>query len=227
MIPFLHRMTPSSMEENPLWLVVLCDMMTNLMLFFLVMFVLTQQGPQAQAKMLQAFDVKGVVAEAEDPELAQVVRKFREEEAGDLILALFKQHGLEDAVEVFETRDTIRVRLLNKLIFKTARAEINPSAAGAIRLLAGVLRQLPNEVIIEGHTDNVAITKSPFKSNWELSVARSYSVIERLLKENIAPSRLVAAGYGEYHPLAPNDTPAGRARNRRVEIVIVRERGGG
>ncbi|MEE8424568.1 MAG: flagellar motor protein MotB, partial [Elusimicrobiota bacterium] len=221
------RMTPASMDENPLWLVVLCDMMTILMLFFLVMFVLSQQGPEAQAKMLQAFDAKGVVAEAADPGMAQVVREFREEEAGDMILALFKQQGLEDSIEITETRDTIRVRLLNKLLFKTARAKINPSAAGPIRLLAGVLRQLPNEIIIEGHTDNVRITKSPFKSNWELSVARSYSVIESLLKEKIAPSRLVAAGYGEYHPLAPNDTPAGRARNRRVEIVIVRKRGGG
>jgi len=77
-------------------------------------------------------------------------------------------------------------------------------------------------VVIEGHTDAVPLSKSPYRSNWELSVARSNSVIERLVADGVPAARLVASGYGEHRPAAGNDTPAGRARNRRVEILIQR-----
>ena len=90
--------------------------------------------------------------------------------------------------------------------------------------MAAVLKGLGNDVIIEGHTDNVPILRGPFKTNWELSVARSYSVIEYLSKELGVPQDIfTAAAYGEHRPVVPNDTPEGRAKNRRIEIVVMRK----
>lgn len=219
------RLTPSTMEENPLWLVVLCDMMTNLMLFFLIMYVWTQQNSQTRKQWLQLLDAKAVVAAPEekpDPPVAA----FTEADAGKELSGLFDREGLAQQLELSEDQDTIRVRLREAVLFPTGRAELNAEAGRAIALLAGVLAKLPNELVVEGHTDSVPITKAPFASNWELSVARSYSVVERLIADGVAPERLVTAGYGEFHPIAGNDSPAGRSANRRIELVILRCRPG-
>ncbi|MBI5246815.1 MAG: OmpA family protein [Elusimicrobia bacterium] len=212
MIPFMHRVAPSQSEDNPLWLVVLADMMTNLMLFFLVMFAMTQQDSKAQAALARAFDAKDVVEEA--PKVEPKTQEFLEQKAAEELKRLFAD------VEV--TREMIRVRLHDQPLFGSGQARLSATAAAPIAGLARVLKEMPNEVIVEGHTDNVRLSNSPYKSNWELSVARSYSVIERLAGEGVEAQRLVAAGYGEHHPAAGNDSSEGRARNRRVEIIIRR-----
>jgi chemotaxis protein MotB len=95
--------------------------------------------------------------------------------------------------------------------------------AGVSKVLAAV----PNKVIIEGHTDNQPLAGGKYPSNWELSVARAYSVIEYFSKEKgISPERFIAAGYGEYRPVASNETLEGRAQNRRIEIVLLRKSDG-
>jgi chemotaxis protein MotB len=73
---------------------------------------------------------------------------------------------------------------------------------------------------VAGHTDNEKISKSFFASNWELSTARAIQVVEVLVTDGVKPTLLSAAGYGEYDPIAPNTTPAGRSRNRRIEITL-------
>ena len=223
MIPFLHRLSPNTMEENPLWLVVLCDMMTNLMLFFLVMYVLTQQGPAAQREILRTFDVKELVEDPRSRKAGDVLKEFSEQDTAPALSAMLQRAGIGSDAEIEATEASIRVRLLNKVLFGSAEYKLAPGAQRTMALLARVLREIPNEVVVEGHTDDVPVVAGPYRSNWELSVARSYSVIERLVREGVPPRRLVAAGYGEYHPVAPNDA-ASRGRNRRVEIVILRDK---
>ena len=212
MIPFLHRLRPAVQEEDPLWLIVLADMMTNLMLFFLVMFALSIQGPQAREAMARTFDASQVVAPP--PVDESRVFEVRETKASDALKALFGD------VETDER--AIRVRLRDDLIFPFAEARLAPHAAEPLSKLAQLLKEMPNAVVVEGHTDNVPVTNLDYKSNWELSVARSGSVIERLAAEGVAPGRLIASGYGENRPIADNSTREGRARNRRVEIIILR-----
>lgn len=214
MMPFLHRVASPAADENPLWLVVLADMMTNLMLFFLVMFALSQQSQEAREQMVRTFDASNLVDRR--PQSDAEIRKleFLERQSVESLRKLFSD------VEV--TQDIIRVRLQNQALFSSGRASLSPASDQTIIDLAKVLKEMPNTVIIEGHTDNVPLANSPYKSNWELSVARSYSVIERLRACGIQSARLVAAGYGEHHPAASNDTAAGRMRNRRVEILILR-----
>ncbi|MBI4422798.1 MAG: flagellar motor protein MotB [Elusimicrobia bacterium] len=214
MIPFLHRMSAHTVEDNPLWLIVLADMMTNLMLFFLVMFSLTLQGEPAKQQLARALnDPRGALL-LPNPKAERAIQDFREEEASRALRSAFG--------EVRVSEDAIRVSLRERLMFRTADDRLTPDAARALHAAAEVLAQLPNTIVVEGHTDDAPVLGGPFKSNWELSVARSNSVITALVALGLPPSRLVAAGYGEHLPAASNADAAGRARNRRVEIVVLR-----
>lgn len=217
MIPFLHRLPVAPTEDNPLWLIVLADMMTNLMLFFLVMYALSQQAPKAREEMARAFNAKDVVDVKPSPADERAALDFKEQQAAARLKEMFADTTL--------TENMIRVRLQDKILFPSALSTLSPEADEPIMKLARVLKELPNTVVIEGHTDDVRLTKSAYRSNWELSVSRSNSVIELLVSDGVPPERLVAAGYGEHRPVASNDAPEGRARNRRVEILILRDGG--
>jgi len=217
MMPFMHRLPVATVEDNPLWLIVLADMMTNLMLFFLVLFATAQQSPKARAELARAFDAADVVDVKPSAADELAARSFKEQEAA----ARLKEQFADTTV----TENMIRVRLQDQILFPSALSTLSPEAAEPILKLARILKELPNTVVVEGHTDDVRLTKSAYHSNWELSVSRSNSVIEMLARNEVAPERLVAAGYGEFRPVAGNDTPEGRARNRRVEILILRDGG--
>jgi chemotaxis protein MotB len=105
--------------------------------------------------------------------------------------------------------------------FPAGRADLSASAMAVMAELAARLHDLPNLVRVEGHTDDVPIATLQFASNWDLSTARATRVVEFLIDEGIDPGRLAAAGYAEYRPRLPNDSPASRARNRRVDIVVL------
>jgi len=110
------------------------------------------------------------------------------------------------------------------VLFDSGKAKIKEEAYPILDKVARVLKEnVPDlRVGIEGHTDNEPIKYSGWKSNWELSTARALSVLHYLIEQKgISPERLSAIGYGEYHPVATNATPAGRRMNRRVEIVIL------
>jgi chemotaxis protein MotB len=116
------------------------------------------------------------------------------------------------------------ITVVGDLVFDSGKAKIRPEAYDLLNKVAGVLKENMAQfnVGIEGHTDNVPITKSGWKSNWELSTARALSVLHYLASEQgVAPERLSAIGYGEYRPVDSNETKAGRKQNRRVEIVIL------
>ena len=89
--------------------------------------------------------------------------------------------------------------------------------------MARLFSEVSNPVLVEGHSDNLPIVGGGYRSNWELSAARSFSVIKFLISQDMDPQRFHARGYGEYRPLAANDTREGRKRNRRIEISLIRE----
>jgi chemotaxis protein MotB len=106
--------------------------------------------------------------------------------------------------------------------FTTGSAELPPAAQELIAHVADRLRSIPNAVRVEGHTDDVPIQTSKYASNWDLSTARATRVVDYLIRAgDVDPARLSAAGYAEFRPLAPNDSPENRARNRRTDIVIL------
>jgi chemotaxis protein MotB len=129
---------------------------------------------------------------------------------------------LKHVVEVKPSREGLIVSLREIGFYESGSATLRPSSRQAIDRLASVLHNQRESLRIEGHTDNVPIHNLQFDSNWELSSARAADLVKLLItRYQFEPSRLSAAGYAEYHPVASNDTPEGRARNRRVDIVIL------
>ena len=128
----------------------------------------------------------------------------------------------EHVVEIKAGRDGLIVSLQEIGFYESGSASIRSSSRDAIDRLAMVLAERREGLRIEGHTDNVPIHNAQFESNWELSAARAAQFVKLLIqKYGFAPDRLSAAGYAEFHPVSVNDTEEGRARNRRVDIVIL------
>jgi chemotaxis protein MotB len=119
-------------------------------------------------------------------------------------------------------REGLVVSLKEMGFFDSGSASIRPGSLDAIARLSEVLKTRPENLRIEGHTDNIPIHTPRFANNWELSTARATELIQLLItKYGIPPSHLSAAGYGEFHPVAENSTPEGRAQNRRLDVVIL------
>ena len=116
------------------------------------------------------------------------------------------------------------ITMTNDILFDSGKAKLKKNAKTVLNKIADVLKETApdRDIGVEGHTDNMPIKHSGWKSNWELSATRSTSVLHYLIDDcNIAPQKLSAIGYGEFRPIDTNDTKAGRAKNRRVEIIIL------
>jgi len=130
------------------------------------------------------------------------------------------REGFEDMVSVYRTDEGLRIRISNPLLFDIGKAEVRPKARGLLREIAFMLADLPCEVVVEGHTDDLPIYTQKFPSNWELSAIRAVNVVKVLMEYGVSPDRLAAMGYGEFRPLRPNDSEEHRAMNRRAELLI-------
>lgn len=115
------------------------------------------------------------------------------------------------------------IRFADSVLFPSSQAVLTPEARDVLDDVAVVLREIRNHIRVEGHTDNRAINTPQFPSNWELSTARATNVLRYLLEVyGLSPHKLSAAGYGEYRPVATNETWEGMQQNRRVDIIILR-----
>lgn len=141
------------------------------------------------------------------------------------ISALLEENGIDERVEVaIDYRRGVVIRFRDAVLFDFAKAEIRPESEAFLDRIASILRELPNDLIIEGHTDNIPVKpNSEFDSNWDLSTQRAVRVLSYLLETAGVgpPERLSASGYGEYRPIVANDSELNRAQNRRVDIVVL------
>jgi chemotaxis protein MotB len=120
-----------------------------------------------------------------------------------------------------DTRGVL-IELQDNILFDSGDAKLKQDSFPLLKKISGLLNKFPNEVIIEGHTDNLPINKGYYQSNWELSSDRANKVVRHFVeKEGMDGKRFQAVGVGEYRPIATNDTPEGRQKNRRVNILIV------
>ncbi|MHB9102089.1 MAG: flagellar motor protein MotD [Sulfuricella sp.] len=129
----------------------------------------------------------------------------------------------EGQVRVSQSVHGIAIEINASVLFASGQASLEPGSVKALRAVGRVLAQVPNDVQVEGFTDNTPINTAAFPSNWELSTARASSVVRLFAESGAPPERLVAVGYGEFRPVDTNSTPEGRARNRRVTIMILSE----
>ncbi len=115
----------------------------------------------------------------------------------------------------------IEIEIKSSILFSSGRAKLQSKARPVLRVVAKVLGGFDNQIQVEGFTDNVPIDTEDFQSNWELSAARAASVVHLFSRAGVKPTRLSAVGFGEFKPIAKNNTAAGRQKNRRVKIVVL------
>lgn len=134
------------------------------------------------------------------------------------------ENSLGSYVTIKQGDRGVYIQFNDEILFDTGKDEIKPEGIPSLNKISELIRKLPNNIVIEGYTDNVPISGSKFSSNWELSSARALSVLKYITEgRGLDPKRFSIAGYGEYSPIASNDTPAGRQQNRRVNILILTE----
>jgi chemotaxis protein MotB len=143
----------------------------------------------------------------------------------DKLQAQMKEEIARGDVRLTESGGKLRVDLVDKILFESGEATISKRGEGVLAKVGAVLAQIDDKTIqVSGHTDNLPLGEKltgQFPTNWELSTARAVTVVRFLVeKASVPPQRLVASGYGEWSPIASNKTPTGRARNRRIEILL-------
>jgi len=162
--------------------------------------------------------IKGTAAQAaalrEVQKLGDIERRIRQ---------ALKKHGLQDDVRFKVTERGLVVALISDdVFFESASAQLRPRGRLVLQAVDPTIRSLPNAIAVEGHANHLTITSGLYPTNWELSTARATEVV-RYLQETggIEPQLLSATGYASYQPVAPNETDAGRHKNRRIEIVLL------
>jgi chemotaxis protein MotB len=142
--------------------------------------------------------------------------------------AYAQNNGLQDKVETTITERGLEIRLLtDEVLFDSGSATLKPQSGPLLSKVSELLHLSPDhDISVEGHTDNVPIQGSPYPTNWELSTARASGVVRFLITHGAQKMRMSASGYASLHPISNNTTDAGRTRNRRVEIVLLRSKAG-
>lgn len=222
-----RRHKPEKEGNLERWLLTYADLITLLLIFFVVMYsisVLDAKKFQAIASSLSSvlhgrssdiLDYIGPsVIEGEALQMGEIRKQLQE---------YIDANNLGNSIHIYTQERGLVISLKDTVLFPSGKADLTPEAQEIIRKVGISLKGIDNYIRVEGHTDNLPINTPEFPSNWELSAARATNVVRFLLKEaGLPPEKLSEAGYGEYRPIASNETPAGRSLNRRVDIVILR-----
>lgn len=193
--------------------------------------IIDSQGSSSSDFSLQELDGVSDFEEM-DPDEMEIQESIMSDEAipkevqelYETVTDYMKQEGLETDITLSRDQEGVYIDIQEAILFDSGSATLKFSGKETVGTLAGLFDLFENEIIVEGYTDDVPMSNRRFPSNWELSVVRAVSVLRYLSEEySVPPSRLSARGYGEHHPIVPNDSKENRAQNRRVNIVIVHE----
>lgn len=235
-----RRRLRSDHENHDRWLISYADFITLLFAFFVVMYAVSAVNEQKYRVVAESLGgafgkvtVGGqaplappagpathAVAPPERNPLVQEEAAYMNEVASGL-LDVLGPLVKEGKVRITQGRRGVSIEINANVLFQPGKAELEPGSLEVLRAVAGRLRDEPFNLEITGHTDLLPISNSSFASNWELSAVRATSVVRHLAANGIAPERMQAIGREATRPVAPNNTPEGRARNRRVELMIL------
>lgn len=229
-------------ENEERWLVTYADMITLLMVFFIVMFSMAntdlKKFETVAESLGNAFNVLGTspgsimgvnkssgsTSSASAPfSFAALPPRQRDfVQVSTELAGTAQKLGLESAIDVRMNMEGIIISLSDTMIFEPGSAELRAEALPVLDTVGKILKDTSNKVRVEGNTDDIPTNSPLYPTNWELSVARAVSIVRYLTDEmGIDPQRLSAAGNAEFNPLVPNDSRANRKTNRRADIVMV------
>ena len=200
-------------SEN-LWIVPYGNLMTLLMIFFLVLYAFTYlTGDANYENVVSALQSASGGSKTPAKEMAAVTA----------LKSYFYRHGMEGMTGITVNAEKIHMQFKVPILFKPSKAKLTKPARNILSAMAPALKGLKNPILVEGHTDNTPVSGGRFKSNLELSAARAQAVVKFLADRcGISPDRFIIRGYGDKRPLYPNDTPSHRALNRRIELSVLR-----
>lgn len=226
----------------------LADMMQLLLTFFILLFSMSNIDQVKFASIATSvqeafigYGGKSIIIEGFEGENINKVNEgviindnSLVEEIPQEVVEMYQKVGEFLAANNFEAELTVSmnssgvyVDIKDAILFDSGSAKLKDSGLTVLKNLKGLIQDFDNDIVIEGHTDNVKSIMPQYPTNWELSTARAVSVVRYLVEvEGVDPSRLSARGYGEYSPIAPNDTAQNRALNRRVNMFIVFDKEG-
>lgn len=201
-------------ENLDRWLISYADFITLMFTFFVALYALSSMDI---AKVEQfTLSLRQVFKVIDDP--IKLHPSVSSKTVTDDFRAILKN---DENISVNNEPRGIVITFADTALFTSGAADIRPEANDVLGRVAEKLKTMPGRVFIEGHTDNVPISGGRFGSNWELSAARAASVLHTFVGKGLDPYRFTISGYGEYRPVTSNDTPEGRGKNRRVELVLM------
>lgn len=237
----------SASSGAPAWMTTFSDMVTLLLTFFILLYSMSNLDAQKFKEISQSLqsvlsgNTSNSIIDMEGPnsELPMDNPSYEEEEdeldpkISESTLKMYEQvkdyvesEGMAAEVSVTLNKSGVFVNIREAILFDTGKAVIKDSGKELLTNLEGLLKSFDNEVVVEGHTDNIPHNSRLFATNWELSAGRALAVVRYLTEERSIPGgRLSAIGYGEYRPIVANDTDENRALNRRVNLLIIMEEG--
>lgn len=221
------------------WLIPYADMLTLLLALFIVMFAMSQVDKEKLKRVSEQFSViftngSGVleneganIIPAEDSSSTNEADNVIEDDKMNSIKNLLEQKiqsdGYGDKVKVALNKEGLEITIQDAVLFNSGDAAILNKISPLLLQISNMLKDLDNNVKIVGHTDNVPISNEKFHSNWELSAMRAINVMNFMVSTGgMNPEKLSIQAYGEYRPKFDNSKEDGRARNRRVEIFVIR-----
>lgn len=227
---------PEAPENHERWIVSYADMLTLLFALFVVLYATSDANPQklqsVRYSIDQAFSV-GVLQGSNGASpifdsgggLTPSISEIKSNNLAGLTETLdgfAEANNIEGKIQVRSDADSITISLADNLLFDSGSADLKPGSQDVLLLVASALSGLPNQMRVEGHTDDIPVNSPDFATNWELSAARASRVLRFLSEQGgIKAEQLFLAGYAETQPVGDNATPEGRALNRRADIVIL------
>jgi chemotaxis protein MotB len=213
----LVEKSEASVDSDSNWMITLSDVMSLLLIFFIMFFIIIKQN--VQPVEVQTDKVPETEAHGASilPDADAVGKKIRDEINVDI-----NNLAMGDQISVLVNKREVIITMKEKVTFRPGEADILKRSEPVLETIAGIIQRYPDFLVeIDGHTDNVPISTRLYPSNWELSVVRAASVLKYFINNHaIDPSRLSIRGNADQKPLAPNNTPENRAQNRRVEIRL-------
>lgn len=224
----------NALNQGALWAVTYGDLMSYMMIFFLILFsfgISKKKGSargaggdkankEYQSSLVSIQKIFGGKPSSE--ELARAEARVKEEEMASKLQQEMSAQKLAGDAKVETGEFKIKLVLGSGVLFDSGKAELKGDALELLKTVAEQLRTVNNQIVVEGHTDNVPVRGGKYGSNWELSMARAYAVLRFFEQHGVPPSRLAGIGYGEHRPLVENKTAEDKAKNRRIEIYLIR-----
>ena len=185
----------------------------------------TRQNLESDVRKLQRTEaiLSGTLSEREAQLGSRTEELGRLRGTFDGLVADLEQEVAAGQIQIEQLREGVRLNLSQEILFASGSSRLNPSGIAVLRKVAARVQKLPYAVEVQGHTDDVPIRgtlAARYPTNWELAAARASEVVRLLADEGVSPGRLTAVSFGEFRPIASNETPEGRKKNRRIEIRL-------